>query len=179
MTMAALGAIGSALGGVGSMLSQQSHSPAAQVQRHVDTSTAAIAAAGHDKKLRRELAKNAREERLVAILTDPQVMGALVTIGGLVASSRIPFHPDPVTNARLRGVSAASCVLMGLGRAGVGDMTTLAFAAAAGVTLGASGGSGIDNLFPTIPGTDIPAYALTPAGGTVWAIKELAERVNK
>ena len=149
----------SALGGV---FANQGRSPASQTPRHVDTSTAAIAGA-RDKKERKALLKNAREERLVGILTDPQVMGALVVVGGLMASSHLPFHQDPATNARIRGLAGASCVLMGLGRAGVGDLTSIGVAAMAAAALGLPGGGfdqdGGSGRWPAtlyVPGIDWP-----------------------
>ena len=170
---AALAAAAPLVSGLMGAVTQQSHSPAVSVARHVDTSTAAIATA-RDSKQAKRLARNAREERIMALVTDPQVMGLLTVIGGVALSARIPFHDDPVTNARLQGLAAASCVLMGLGRAGVGDMTSLAMAAGAGGAVAASGGTGA--LIPNIPGTDVPVWALSGPGSIVWALQELAER---
>lgn len=165
-----IGAIGAALGGLTSAFSNQSRDPGPSSRisaPRVDTSTAAIVAAG-DPRARRAAVRNAREERLYALLTDPQIMGAMVVVGGLLASSRIPFHPDPVTNARIQGVAGGACVLMGLGRAGVGDLTSLAFATGAGLTLGTSEGFGnIGGLElgelsgPLLAGT-IPPLAILP-----------------
>lgn len=171
---AVLSAVGSVLGGLTGAFGNQTRAGAAAgvSSRHVDTSTAAIATAATPKAAR-SAARNADKERIMALLTDPQVMGLLTVLGGLAVSTRIPFHSDPGTNARLQGIAASSCVLMGLGRAGVGDLTTLAFAGAAGLTV--AGSSGVEDLIPNIPGTDIPAYyALMPAGGVAWAIRELA-----
>lgn len=172
---AALPAALSVLGGVGQAISKQSHSPVSGTPARVDTSTAAIAAARTDK-LARRLSRNAREERLMALLTDPQVMGLLTTIGGLMLATHLPFSENPTTNARLQGLAASCAVLMGLGRAGVGDLTTLAVAGGAGAAV-AYGGGGADALFPNIPGTDVPAWALTGPGSIVWALREINERV--
>lgn len=172
---AVVSAIGGVLGGLANAFSNQSRLPGASAgppSARVDTSTAAIVAAA-DPKTRRAAVRNAREERLYALLTDPQVMGALVVVGGLLASSRIPFHEDPVTNARLQGIAGGACVLMGLGRAGVGDMTSLAFAGGAGLALGTSEGLG-----GQIPEQlQIPLLAgISPPGAVALALKQLVER---
>ncbi len=114
MAAAGVAAVGAALGGVASAFGNQSRASAGAAPPRVDTSTAAIALA-RDPKMARQLRKNARDERILALVTDPQVMGLLVTFGGLAAASRIPFHPDPDTNARVQGLAAAAAVLMGLG----------------------------------------------------------------
>lgn len=172
---AVLGAVGSLVGGLTGAFSQQSRSPAAVAAPRVDTSTAAIATAPTERAARRA-ARNAERERMIALVTDPQVMGLLTVIGGLALSTRIPFHEDPMTNARIQGVAATCCVLMGLGRAGVGDITTMMVAGGAGLAV-ASGESPGSWAMPNIPGTDIPAYVLTGPGSLVWGIRELAERV--
>lgn len=166
MTMAAVASgLGSVLGGITQAFGNQGRSPLAQVQPRVDTSTAAIAQA-RDRKERRDLMRNAREERLYALLTDPQVIGAVVVLGGLMVSARAPFHDDPGTNARLRGIAAASTTLMGLGRAGVGDLTSLMVAGMAGGALGLSeGGAALGPLGAKVPGTDVPWYQLALPGG--------------
>jgi hypothetical protein len=168
MAMAALAGIGGALlGGI----SQQSRSPVATQQSRQDTSTAAIALS-KDPKAAKLARKNAQEERLMALLTDPQIMGLLTVLGGLYVSNKIPWTEDPGARARISGVAAAACVVMGLGRAGVGDMTTLAVATVAGAATASSGSGGISDLIPSkIPGTDLPWYALTPAGGLYEVIK--------
>lgn len=178
---AILAGVASALGAVGGLFSQQSRGGAGSAVQQtptprIDTSTAAIAQA-KDRRERAALVRNAREERLVSVLTDPNVMGAATVLVGLMLSARLPFHEDPGTNARLRGLAAASMVLMGLGRAGVGDMTSLVVASGVGLSLVAS--EGIDNLVPDIPGTDIPLYALTGPGLSMWAGSEIAERIRK
>lgn len=129
-------------------VNNQGRAPTATLPARVDTSTAAIAGI-REPKARRAAYRNAREERLMALITDPQVMGALVTVGGMLVATHLPFSEDRITNARLQGVAAAACVLMGLGRAGVGDITTAAFAAGAGTLVGTSQGLG------NVPGTNV------------------------
>lgn len=138
----------------------------------IDTSTAALAGAT-DRKQLKILERNARAERQLAVLTDPQVMGLLVTFGGLAAASRLPFHPDPDVNQRVQGVAAAAAVLMGLGRAGVGDLTTTAVAAAAGLAVGSDGGS--LPLTITGPGGIPLVSAFGPLASLQWSYRKLQE----
>lgn len=133
MTTALSALAGTALGALGS----QSRSAQA-TQRHQDQSTLAIAMA-KDTKAAKAARENADKERLMAILMDPQIMGLLTVFGGLLAANHIPWTGDPEARARIAGVAAAAAVLMGLGRAGVGDLTTLGVATAAGVAVGMEG----------------------------------------
>lgn len=184
---APLAGVGSILGGLTSAFGNQSRAPAGSAPARVDTSTAALAGARDEKHLR-AMARNADKERMLAVLTDPQVMGLLVTFGGLALATRIPFHENKKTNRNLQGIAAASAVLMGLGRAGVGDLTTLALATGTGtaIVLGAPmesagdvDGSGAGSTVDTIldygtwhwPGTDIPAASIwgpIPGIKTLW-----------
>lgn len=113
-----------------------------------DTSTAAIAVA--DPRNRRAAVANAREERLHALLTDPQIMGLLVTLGGVALAANTPFHRNKVVNAELQALTAAAAVLMGLGRAGVGDLTTLTLAAGTAAAVSSEGlGEGLEDALTT------------------------------
>lgn len=125
LSAAAAGFLGQTIGS----LSAQGRIPAtsAGAGPRADTSTVAIAAA-RDRRTARLAAKNARAERLTALLQDPQIMGTLTVLGGLMVSMNMPFSADKDQNAAMRAIAAASCVLMGLGRAGVGDLTTLTVA---------------------------------------------------
>lgn len=149
--MAAAGvvaAVGSALGSIFGAFGNQTRnagtggpsSPGARI----DTSTAAIAQAP-DLKRARLAARNADKERMLALVTDPQVIGLATVMGGLLLANNVRFHKDDAANAAIQGVAASGAVLMGLGRAGVGDLTTLAVAAAAGAatTLGGGGASAL------------------------------------
>jgi hypothetical protein len=60
-------------------------------------------------------------------------MGLLVVFGGLWAAQKIPWSDNEITNTALTGAASTAAVLMGLGRAGVGDMTTLMLATGAGL----------------------------------------------
>lgn len=168
--LAALG--GSALGA----FSNQGRSPAASRLPRTDTSTLAIAGA-KDRKTARLAKRNADAERMLELLTDPQIMGLLTVFGGLYAAQHIPWSGDPGRRSAIAGVAAASAVLMGLGRAGVGDMTTLAVAGGAG--LASAGGEGIGSVLSAeIAGTDVPAYALTPAGGVYYGLRTLYRKIR-
>lgn len=144
--LGALGAVGGSLLGA---VSNQSRNPAAGGPRapRTDTSTAAIATA-KDPKAARMARSNADAERILALLTDDQLMGLLVVFGGLWAAQKIPWSENETTNAALTGAASTAAVLMGLGRAGVGDMTTLMLATGAGLgsvageISGLAGGSG-------------------------------------
>lgn len=153
MTTAIAGIVSSLLGGFGS----KGAAPAGR-QRE-DTSTPALALA-KDLQLARLALKNAREERAYAVLTDPLVLGTLVTIGGVLVAANLPFHSDPKVNLGLQGVAASSAVLMGLGRAGCGDMTTLAMAAGTAGILALSGIDSSDK--PDAPGWFNWLYGLGP-----------------
>lgn len=129
--LGALGAMGGSLMGA---VSQQSRSPGAGVQKipRPDTSTAAIAQA-KDPRTARMARANADAERLTHILTDDQILGLLVVFGGLWAAQKIPWSENDTTNAALTATASTAAVLMGLGRAGVGDLTTMMLAGGAGI----------------------------------------------
>lgn len=129
--LGALGALGGSLMGA---VSQQGRSPAASIpkQPRMDTSTQAIAQA-KDPRTARAARSNADAERLLSILTDDQLMGLMVVFGGLWAAQKIPWADNQTTNAALTATASTAAVLMGLGRAGVGDLTTLMLATGAGM----------------------------------------------
>lgn len=120
------------LGSIGAAFSGQSRSPVAQIGRHQDNSTAAIAAAP-DAKAAKRAAKNADKERLASLLSDPAVMGIITLIAGLYIAENIPWSSDPTRRRLLRGLALSGVTLTALGRAGVGDMTTLLMAGTAGI----------------------------------------------
>jgi hypothetical protein len=120
------------LGTIGSAFSGQSRSQPAITDRHRDNSTLAIAAASNDKTAKRA-AKNADKERLASLLSDPAIMGVLTLLVGIYAAEKIPWSSDAGRNRLLRGLALSGVTLTALGRAGVGDLTTLAMASVAGV----------------------------------------------
>jgi len=88
-------------------------------------------------KLEREKRKTARDERLMSVLLDPQMMGLVTLLAGLFAAQRIPYSDDETRNDLLRGVATSGVVLAALSRAGLGGWQALAAASVAG---GAGGG---------------------------------------
>jgi len=183
--MAAPVAAGAALVGLATTalgaVSQQSR-PQASGVRHQDTSTSALALSSTRANLR-AARRNAQDERMLAFITDPQVMGLMVTFGGLFAATRIPWSKQPLPNAAMAGTAASAAILMGLGRAGVGDQTTLAIALGGGVAAAAGAASGADEgangrwpLTAHIGGYPIVS-ALGPIPSIHWALQELARRV--
>lgn len=98
----------------------------------IPSATGAIAMA-KDKKTAKLAAKNAREERIWNLLSQPEVLGWMMTIGGILAVQNIPFNSDRAINEMLQGAATSATVIMGMGHAGVGDLTTSIIAGLAGV----------------------------------------------
>lgn len=119
---------GSAAGGA------LAHQSRRDVDRPVVPSTTALIAAtdAKDKKKLKALKDQADKDKLFYLLSQPEILGILMTIGGIYASNKIPFSSDNTTNELLHAVATMSTVLIGLGYAGVGDLTTLLAAIAAG-----------------------------------------------
>lgn len=88
-------------------------------------------------KLLREQRKAAQEQRLMAIIADPQVLGLVTLLGGLCVAQRLPYSDDETRNDLLRGIATSGVVLAALSRAGLGGWQALVAAGAAG---GAGGG---------------------------------------
>lgn len=109
-----------------------------------------------DKKKINQIKKAAAEDRLLYFLSQPELMGILITMAGIYASQNIPFSSNEITNEGLQSIATMSSVLIGLGYAGVGDLTTLlAAAVAGGVSLtdfftSGGGNKGIYELFNLI-----------------------------
>lgn len=89
-------------------------------------------------RLERERRKTVREERMTRLLCDPQLMGLVTLLGGLVVAQRLPYSDDPTRNDLLRGIATSGVVLAALSRAGLGGWQALA---ASGVAGGAGGGA--------------------------------------
>jgi len=181
MAAGGVAAIAAALGAVGNMVANQGRASgsAGPVSPRGDTTTAALALA-HDKKHLKALQRNAQAERLLSVLTDPHIMGAAVTLGGLYLSTRIRFHEADQTNANLQGVSAAAMVAMGLGRAGVGDLTSSALAAtAAAALIGAQAVQAGGGAFPDLTLREpITGFPLVSAYGPIPALQWTYEQVK-
>lgn len=123
MVTAALSAIGGAFSG-----QTRREAPARPI---VDSALPAIAAA-KDLRTARLIQRAAREERLYNLISQPEVVGIAMVIGGIIAANYLPLSPDPEADALLKGVATTACVTMGLGYAGTGDLTSLSVGLAAG-----------------------------------------------
>lgn len=134
MVMAAGSGVISALTGLFAGGGKSSTTTGVQVQPRLDTSTHAIAIAP-DHAARKDAMKNAREERFHALVTDPHVQGLAMVIGGTLLAANMPYHSNRFVNGELRALTASAVMLMGLGRAGVGDMTSMVMAAGTGAVL--------------------------------------------
>jgi hypothetical protein len=151
-----IGAIGSLAGGATSALSnQQKRSPERQPMPSVSTAMSL----GKTPKESRAMAKAARDDQLIYLLSQPEIVGLLVTIAGIYASQNIKFTDNVVANEGMQSISTMASVLIGLGYAGVGDLTTLLAAAiAGGVSLTDAfaniGGDIADAVIPDIDWTD-------------------------
>lgn len=124
-----IGAVGSLAGGAASALGSQQKR---EISRPELPSVALAMSRAQDKKQAKALAQAAREDRLVYFLSQPEVLGLLVTIAGLYASQNIPFSSNKVANEGMQSLATMASVLIGLGYAGVGDLTTLLVAGIAG-----------------------------------------------
>ena len=79
-----------------------------------------------------KIRKEAREERLYNALMQPEVLGFAMALGGLAIANNIPFSSDQDKNTILQAIASTMSVAMGMGYAGVGDLTSLSVALAAG-----------------------------------------------
>lgn len=120
-----------ALAPIASAFANQPRRPRAE-RKSLPSASDAIALSPNIKAAKLAL-KNAREERLHDIITQPEVMGWAITILGLFAVQNIPFSEEKVTNEVIQGTATTATVLMGLGHAGVGDLTTAVMAGLSGV----------------------------------------------
>jgi len=84
-------------------------------------------------RIEREKRKTSQEEHLFRIVSDPQVVGLVILLGGLWAAQRIPFSEDEGQNNTLRGIATGGVVLMSISRAGIGGWPALAAAGLSGV----------------------------------------------
>jgi hypothetical protein len=89
-------------------------------------------------KLEREKRKSARDDRLIKLISDPQMMGLITLLGGLYAAQRIPWAEDEGRNDMLRGVATTGVVLMALNRAGFGGWPAAAVAGVSGASVESS-----------------------------------------
>ena len=89
-----------------------------------------------DTVLKRERSKRKTmtQARLLELLSSKEFLGMAGTLAGVYFIPRIRWAEDDAANAAAVGLLTTAVVLMGLGQAGVGDNTTLAVAAAAGLS---------------------------------------------
>lgn len=102
--------------------------------------------AAPNTRVANKIAKEAREERLYNLLAQPEVLGMVMALGGLILANNVPFSADDEKNALLQSVASTMSVAMGMGYAGVGDLTSLAVAVAAGASSLMGGFIGVDGL---------------------------------
>ena len=91
----------------------------------------AIAAAPDSKRAKR-LEKVAERERIYNLLSQPEVLGFVLTFAGITAAQLIPFSSNKIANEAIQASATTASVIMGMGYAGVGDLTTLVVAGLAG-----------------------------------------------
>lgn len=118
-----------ALATLGGLFSNQSRR---NVERqHIPSAVDSMALA-KDSKTARRIAKQQREERLFALLNQPEVLGLIMLFGGIFVANNIPFSKDPEADKFLKAVATTGSVAVSMGHAGVGDMTGLSVATLAG-----------------------------------------------
>lgn len=128
----------SALPAIASAFSSQGRTREISDRPRTESALPVILAA--DKKKLKKISREADKERLFNLLQQPEVLGLVITLGGIFASQNIPFSSDREKNEALQAVATSASVLLGLGHAGVGDLTTLV------VAMGAGGGSLIGSI---------------------------------
>lgn len=148
MATAAIAGAGSALSGVLSALGNQGSRRSEVTRPSMEPVIPSFLAA--DKKKLKKLEKQINDQRLYTLLMQPEVLGLMITLGGMFAAGYIPFGKKGSEREALQSIAVTASVLLGLGYAGVGDLTTLIIALGAGgfsllggLGSGGSGGSGI------------------------------------
>lgn len=129
MVQAALATAGGMLSGITGAFGNQTKR---QIERPQLPQTTAVIASAPDKKIAKKALDNAREERLMYLLTQPEVLGFLISIIGIIGANNIRLHEDDNINNSLQALCTTLSVLLGLGYAGVGDLTTLVMSLASG-----------------------------------------------
>lgn len=133
-----------ALGAVGGFLARPQSHPQRAERPPMPVSYVPPATTKAERKAAKLALANAREERLFYLLSQPEVIGLVTVFAGLFAANKIPFSPDPPSNAALQGLAATTAILMGLGHAGVGDTTTLSMATIGGTATFVGGLAGAE-----------------------------------
>ena len=86
-------------------------------------------------KLRVEKAKrkNLQQEAVLRIVESSELPKYIGLFGAVYLANTIPWSKDPDTTKTMSALMTTCAILVGLGKAGVGDNTTTAVAAAAGI----------------------------------------------
>jgi len=85
-----------------------------------------------DKKTMKALMQEADKERMYAIFTNPQLMGIIIALAGIVVANRIPYTGDKEADILIASVATMMVVVIACGYAGVGDLTGAVLALATG-----------------------------------------------
>ena len=84
-------------------------------------------------QLERARSRSLRDQQLMDIVGNPQVLGLVTLLAGLYLAQRIRFAEDDAQNNTLRGVATGGVVLMAVSRAGLSGWPALAAAGLSGV----------------------------------------------
>lgn len=172
-TAVAAGAAGisAALAPLISSFANQNRSGGSAGSRRPVTESAIPVMAAADKKRLKQIRDEADKERLYNLLVQPEILGMVITLGGIFASNRLSFASNKERNAVLQSVATTASVLLGLGYAGVGDLTTLIIAA------GAGGGSLLGSLVGDTSLIDLPDLPGLDGGGSIFGSRWLWESI--
>ena len=159
-----MAAVSGGLGAITTAVSKQTHRIRA-ARPAPPASAVAVVSQAKTTKAAKLAMKQAKNERLYDLLTQPEVLGWLMTIGGILAVQNIPFHPNKAVNEMLQGTATSATVIMGMGHAGVGDLTTSIIA-------------GLTGVASLMGGVDLPDFSLLEAlpGLTVEETEEVARK---
>lgn len=131
MVQAALGTAIAGLGVGARALKSQTHGGASRVDP--PASVVPFMAATKDKKTLKAIKCEADKDRLMYLISQPEIVGLLVTLGGIFAAQNIRFTQDNTSNEAAQAAATSAAIIMGMGHAGVGDLTTAVFAGLGGV----------------------------------------------
>jgi len=121
-----------ALSGLSAITGAFRNQPGRNTERPQLASALPAIAAAPDTKRAKQIERAADKERLYNLLSQPEVLGFALTFAGITAAQLIPFSTNRVANEAIQATATSAAVIMGMGYAGVGDLTTLTVAALAG-----------------------------------------------
>jgi len=113
-------------------------------------------------KLARLQAREADNQRIMAVLLDPRVMSAVTLVGGIYAIEHIRFAEDEGRNQRLRSAALAALIYAALSQAGAKGWPVAVASLAGGLGLGSSGGG--------TPWSPLQAGEATAIGATLGSV---------